>query len=287
MAKRAKTFLKIKKLNNEKEKLFNSFSESEKDLEEEYRKNVRRFLRWKEIGNKNINELNNNDIANFFIVLNENGYSYSRKIQYLEPIKKFRLFLITQHGYSENYLSKVLDLVIEDDEEGTESKGTIYTLEQLNSIREFNKRNLIDEYIFEVYFQLRIQKKDLRKCIPKNSVSKEKCFHYKNEKFFYNRAISQLLEHDIDSEDLLSHASEIDHYYFRRLTQYMRSEGLIDNKSNLIYQDIEKSHDKYILRCPNCGELTENIGENWVLIKTNTDSDFRLYCRSCKGNGLV
>jgi hypothetical protein len=143
----------------------------------------------------------------------------------------------------------------------TPSSSVVFSLFQLKSIRVFNLSKPEFEYIFEIFFQLGIDKKDINLCLPEYSNKVEKCFEKGKKRIFYNSKISQILEGDLVFSEIEKISRHVDYFYFRHLTEYVIKEGIFPEGSTITYSDIKKSHDIYILRCPNpqCGELTENI----------------------------
>jgi hypothetical protein len=155
---------------------------------------------------------------------------------------------------------------------------------QINLIREFNKQNWVYEYIFEVYFQLGIKKKEITVCHPNNSNKNRSCFKpSEGQEIKYNSKIAQLLETRKDQDIKLTQV--IANYYLSKVTDFLRQQepSAYKKERTLNYFDIKKSHQKYIFTCPSCGQLTENNAKSWVLAKTGQEPDFRLACSECKG----
>jgi hypothetical protein len=216
----------------------------------------------------------------------EGGCSTGRTDDVIATISSFKNFLIENCSFKQDFLHDIRSLQV--NEEGTPD-STPLTLRQLHHIREYNKRDIIDEYIFELFFQLGIDKKDLSICVPQNADYETHFFRYKNKAIRYNERISQILAviKNATLYDLTTKMQNIDYHYFEQVTIHLIKNipGMWEKERPLRYSDILKSHKIYMLKCPNpnCEELSENFQQNWVLLKAEPDTEYRLVCSRCKG----
>ena len=123
-------------------------------------------------------------------------------------------------------------------------------------------------------------------CVPQNADHKKHCFCLNDKTIRYNEKINQLLDKVENVDELEMKMQNIDYHYFKKVTTYLKSiAGVWKKERSLNYSDILKSHEIYMIKCPNqnCGELSENFQKNWVLVKTEFDTEYRLVCSQCKG----
>lgn len=167
---------------------------------------------------------------------------------------------------------------------GDPSDAKSLNLLQLSYIREYNKHNVYDEYIFEILFQLGIDKQDLNICLQKNKDVVNHCFPRKNkEPILYNAKIAELLEKVQNDELIMKRIRGIDQRYLKNATEFLRRKGVYNKDRQLNYSDIHKSYEAYIINCPNCGTPFENLSKYWVLAKAVIDEEYQLVCSLCKG----
>jgi len=246
-----------------------------------YYQTIENFLRYSKYKDKPFDTFVIADIEDYVLVLWENDYSTARSNGVIGAISGFRNFLIENCSFPKDFLDNLSTLRVN---AKTSSDSTPLTLNQLKHIREYNKINITDEYIFEVYFQLGIDKQDLSICVPKNKNIAERCFVHNTKKISYNAKVAELFDKIKNEKELKLKISNVDYHYFKKVTDHLRSvEGLYNKVRQLNYSDILKSHDLYIFKCPNCGEFSENISKNWVLARMESDQDYRLDCFQCKG----
>ena len=106
-----------------------------------------------------------------------------------------------------------------------------------------------------------------------------------DEKVFYggHQKIKELLEQIVKHKgerELGVTIKNVDNRYFKKLAEHLEKEGFprkINSKT------IHRSHDAYFLICPTCGNKTENVETNWILVRTEFDDNYRLVCSKCKG----
>jgi len=266
-------------------KLFLEYKDST-DFSKGYYERLERLLLFIKFQNRKVKTFSLSDIEEMITTMWENGYKIKTTNAYLGSLSGFRQFLIDNHSFPKDFLDGITNYYVKDE---TPSESIEFSLLQLKSIRTFNLSKPEFEYIFEIFFQLGIDKKDLSLCLPKYRNKTEKRFEKGEKKINYNSKISHLLEGDLDFSEIEKISRHVDYFYFRHLTEYGIREGIFPVGNTITYSDIKKSHDIYIIRCPNpeCRELTENIHKNWVLVLSENDQDYRLCCTTCKGKGLI
>lgn len=244
---------------------------------------VGKILRYKEINQISIQDFSLKEIREFKDMMEERTYKPSGIEPYIRNFSGFAKFLRENHKdeFPETFLLNINDVINELDEEknalGTSDKSL--SPMQINLIRKYNKENgtVYDEYIFEVFFQLGIQGKELQLCQPKFQHPNKPCFTpQKGNNIFYNTVISTILKKikEVDEDELAKKIRNV-RYYFEDVSEY------VDGKVNAT--SLKASHLAYFLLCPSCKEKTENVEENWVLVRTEFDEGHRLYCVKCKG----
>jgi hypothetical protein len=256
------------------------------EFKDGYYQRLERLLKYLKFQDKPIDTYSLFDVEELIISMWENGYKIKTTNAYIGALRGFRKFLIEKCSFSDDFLNGLEQYYISDK---TTFECEPFSLKQLNLIREYNKSKPEFEFIFEVFFQLGIDKKDISICSPKNCDQSQKVFSKGKKRIFFNSKISDLLDGDLDIAKIEKVSSNVDYFYFRHLSQFLINEkNVYPQGSQITYSEILKSHHNYIVACPNpnCREMTENICSNWVLLKTETDSDFRLYCKACKGQGL-
>ena len=250
-----------------------------------YYQTVEIFLRYSKFKGRTFDTFTTRpDIEDYILTMWERNYSPGRTDGVIAAISSFKNFLITNYSFPQDFLFDILSLQVN---EKSVSDSSALNLSQLHYIRKYNSLDITDEYIFEIYFQLGIDKKYLSICIPQNAVIENRCFRYKDKTITYNERICQLLDRINNVNDLKMKMKNVDYHYFKKVTDYLieQAPGVWRKDRALCYSDVLKSHQRYIIRCPNpnCEELSENIQQNWVLVKTEFDAEYRLDCCWCKG----
>ncbi|MCZ7547664.1 MAG: hypothetical protein M5U11_00710 [Anaerolineales bacterium] len=248
-----------------------------------YYQTIENFLKYSNYKDKPFNTFTLADVEDYIFVMWDNNYSSKRTDGVVATISSFKNFLIKNSSFPPNFLDKVLSLQVN---ESSVSDSEPLSLFQLHNIREYNNGSIVDEFIFEMYFQLGIDKQDLAICIPQNADNEKRCFRFKGKEIRYNQKIEKLISKIQSVDGLATKIKSIDYRYLKNVTTHLKSiDGAWQKERALNYSDILKSHQVYMIKCPNvnCGELSENIQQNWVLVKQDFDTEYRLFCSQCKG----
>ena len=243
---------------------------------------LERFFRYKEFSNIPFNEFTNKEIELFITVLEKNNFSIDTINAQINQVSGFRKYLIDKYPekFPKDFLYNLPRF-----EKTSESDAIILNLRQLNLIRKFNSRKLIYEYIFEMYFQNNIMKKEIYYCLPEYSSPTNYSFNYDNSfKLKYNKVVSELLE-NVQKNNGINFTDSTITEYFKSVGIFLRNQkpSAFLMARPLNYSDIEKSREKYLMLCPNCHRLTESKAHSWVLVKYNEEENYRLVCSVCKG----
>jgi len=257
---------------------------AEAELKTGYYQKIENFFRFRDYQNKPFNTFTVSDVEKYLGVMVDSDYAANTINTIPRALSGFKKFLISKHSslFSKDFLA---DLPSSYFDKSNGSDFFALSLTQINLIREYNKRNILDEYVFEIYFQLGIDKQDITICHPDNTNEKRSHFIVPNGKDIrYNAKIAGLLEKLPKNNDIRLSAVIADSY-LPKVTDYLRQQEppAYNRERNLNYSDLEKSHKKYIIKCPSCGQLTENISQNWILAKLESDPDLRLACFECRG----
>ena len=210
----------------------------------------------------------------------------------------FKYFLITEKGAGDNFLmglSKPRKAIPPKKLDKKDSEAIALNLAQIGYIRKYNKDqgDINDQYIFEIFFQLGIEKNELKFCYPsKRDKNGKKRFVVDGNKSVYipyNEKIAELIEKVQDNEALRLKFHDVDKY-LKKVTDYLRHPEptdpilcLYSRKRQIRKNDLKASHDAHFIKCPNCKRSFENAKKNWILAKVEGDEEFYIVCSQCKG----
>ena len=246
--------------------------QNESKCRKEFYPDVEEFLEFCAYNNdKDIKNIDGTDFNSYFTTLKkytDSPYTINRRSSVLSS---FGDFLRSEYPniFPDKFFS---DLPHNErtDKNPTDIKSL--SLEQLSYARKYNRRSVKvkDEYIFELFFQLGIDKNDLIACnFPKTRNTQ------------VDEIIKRVPKGDVTNSTINS--------YFSRVTKYLQKQGLYDkSRNNINSYDLAESHKAYFLQCPNCGMPFENIAKHWVLAKVKFDGadyqdEYRIVCAQCKG----
>lgn len=277
-----------------KELLCNEINEINKTLLNDYKKETN-FSRgyyqklekfFKFIGYQNLpfNSFTKANVERYIEVMVDNNFSEDTINTLFGALSGYKNFHIKKNPslFRKDFL---FDLPINFFKNVKPSDAFAFNQIQLNLIREYNRQKFQNEYIFEIFFQLGIKKKDLAICKPENHDRQSFCFRTANGKEIrYNIHIADILER-VPEDQELKLTEMVTNYYLIKVTEFFRQQTppVYFKERPISYSDIIKSHKKYILNCPFCGQFNENVAKNWVLIKTEQNAGYRLVCSQCKG----
>jgi hypothetical protein len=291
MAKPDTRNLRTSEINPENNLFLIAFKNNNRFYKSGYYQNIENFLKYKGISTKPLSSLTADDVEMYRDDMWKEGVGSKRTDAIISAISTFKKYLITEKSFPDNFLQRIEDLRIND--KSLSDKSVIFSREQLFEIRAFNEQHSTFEYVFEVLFQLGVDKKDLIFCTPHNADKARHAFINEKKGIFikYNNRINDLFSLNCDEQELKKVITNIDYQYFQKLTNYLREEKNIiirPKPQQIIYSDIIKSRDYFIFRCPNenCSQFVENLAQNWVLVRTDFEADYRLFCNECKGNLL-
>lgn len=262
-----------------------------------YHSQIRRFLRYTKHNEKSLDLITVDDIREFADMLEnlEKPYKRSGFNNFIFGVSELAKFLRDEIGepFPEEFLTNITakEMGIIKENEGTDSYGKALTQNQLWGIRKYNQiqETRVEEYFFEILFQLGVTIEDLDSCKPKYQNSSEKWFGFNKDpkkNLTYNKKIETVIER-LSAEDKKEiNNAVVDNNeitkYLKRVTTFLKKEINYTGK-NINKDHIKKSHEVYILPCFNCGGKLENLADNWLLVHTESDENFRLVCVECKG----
>ena len=250
-----------------------------------YYQALENFFKFKRYEKKPFNLFTNYDVSEYIETMIDNKFGTNKINSIISNINSFKKFLIEQHSdiFSEHLLNDLLELKM-DIPEKKYIKNQPLNLVQLNYTKEFIKQDIRAEYIFEIFYQLKIQKQDIEICSPKYANKENMTFKRKNKTINYNNKIQELLikiEKFSDFKD--SYSIPMVNYYLDKIEQYLRIKGLYNVDKKLNYLDIAKTHEAFFIKCPNCGNEFESVSTNWALAKVDFGDNLFLVCSKCKG----
>jgi hypothetical protein len=258
----------------------------EKGLSKSYCNSLEKFLRFAEFNNKPFNSFCDEDVLRFIGVMLEHHYLRRTTKSLVSVLGSFKSFLSDKYPsiFEEDFLPNLSTLRDKKDVSEKIFDAERLTLTQLRAVRDYNKTHGISyEYIFEVFFQLGIQKEMFSVCNPRNRDSNTDSFVYKEKRIFFNQKIKEILEKIDDSEAIVWNTNTVTKY-LKNLTEHLRKYDYTKTR-DFSRADIKASHDAYIFTCPICSRKFEDVVENWVLASSDICDDFEyhLVCKICRG----
>ena len=250
-----------------------------------YHNNIERLLKLKIFSDRPFNTYDMDDIFNFCELLESLPVSPSTINNYLSAIVTFKDYLINKfpNDFNKLFLSEVGDLR----QKGLKQFERIpLNPYQLNLIRKYTDTKPITKYIFEIFFQLGIDKKDIEFCNIQNINYEKMEFKTNKDPIKYNVVIQNILLKYSGVISKVPLTTDKASSRFETITGYLiknNANGKYSKKRLLCYEDIKMSHDLFIFTCPNCKVKHENLASNWVLAKTEFEEEYRLVCSLCKG----
>lgn len=240
-------------LSKENERWFNVYyNHPNAPKTEDYKNRVRDFLCFKKHNTKPFENFKLNDIENFKKMLKDSKYENGIN-QYVSAISSFAKFL--RKNYPETFPRSFLVDVASLREKGdSKPSGEVLSLTQISYIKKFNyeKADNYEKFIFEKLFNQGIQLEELQEIGNK------------------------------ELEDNINYISKANQYFIK-ITEYLKNQRVYPELKNINSDHFKKTHQANFLLCPNCQKETENIAENWVLVRTEFDKQYHLVCINCKG----
>ncbi len=165
----------------------------------------------------------------------------------------------------------------------SEPKGQPFNLLQLDHIRKYREQNPKSGYCFELFFQLGIDKNDIRYCLPQNLDRQRWEFKRPDGTVIpLNNGLIELIK-DTENIDILTISYDMVNNHLRNITDYLESINQYTRGRNINLYDIEETRKMFFLNCPNCNRVFESFSDNWVLAKTDIGGHYHLVCNVCKG----
>lgn len=233
-----------------------------------YYANVQEFLEFCAFKNdKFISQLGRNDIDLYIATLKDCGARPNTINRRLSALSGFGNFLHTNYPdtFDKNFFSDKPSH--EKIKEINPKEIQALDLKQLHYIREYNHRSVKsakDEYIFELFYQLGITEEELlARQFPEPR----------------NKQVDEIIKKVPKG---VVKKGTIDSYLIR-ITNELIDKKVYDKTRKISSYDLTESHKAYFFQCPNCKLFFENISKNWVLVRMESDQDYRLFCFQCKG----
>ncbi|WP_068777892.1 hypothetical protein [Paenibacillus sp. GM2] len=251
-----------------------------------YYQKLENFFRFHKFTNKPFNLFVLKDVEEYIEVLFYNDYAPNLIDSVISNLSSFKNFLIVQYpdNFSQSFLSNILSLKI-----GTKEKkyaeSRPLTYKQLAHIKQYIKSNIRTEYIFNVFYQLGIDKKNFHVCSPDNAVRKKNSFVKENIEIEFNFVIAELLTRVMLEPNFKATPNMIS-AHFKKIQMYLSDNNLLEEDQTITYNDIIKTHERFFFICPHCDRKKENISSNWILVKTSINNELQLICSECKGQLL-
>lgn len=244
--------------------------QTESNNRKEYYPNIQEFLEFCACNNdKEMHFIDRNDVDLYVATLRKYTDSPSTINRRLSVLAGFGKFLRSQYPrvFGERFLS---DLPPHEHTDKNPTDIKALSLEQLSHIKKYNHRSVKDQYIFELFFQLGIDKNDLIECKFPSTRNTQ-----------LDEIIKKVPPGEVTEGTINS--------YFTRVTKHLKKQGVYqENRRSINSYDLAESHKAYFLKCPNCKRTLENITKNWVLAKAKFDNanyqdEYRIVCVQCKG----
>lgn len=157
---------------------------SSKNIEKGYKEKLINFFRYRKFENKSFNRFVKQDVNDFIDVLIDNNYSESGINPFLSAIREFKDYLIEKYPnlFEYYFLKDLKGLTFYNPNRGTESP---LKLKILSYIRNYIKNNINSSYMFELVYQLGIEKQQLDLCLPEYADFEQKAFISESSKISF------------------------------------------------------------------------------------------------------
>jgi site-specific recombinase XerC len=220
----------------------------------EYRDQVREFLEYKNHNRKSFQAFDQTDVSNFIEMLEHAGFQAGGINTYISAINACAKILHEED--SEAFTLSWLDglRTKRKNKEESESPGEVLTVEQISLIKKYNREqgNEITRYIFDNLFRGGVQLEELQ----------------------------NIGKHDFREDiDFINESAK----YFRKITSYLIKSKVYTETAIINSKHFKLSHQAYFYQCPFCKEVFENVNQNWILLRTKYDTEYRLVHAACKG----
>jgi hypothetical protein len=282
MSERSKGFPKELMNSNIESHNINWIKEYRQDTnhKESYYQSLGNIFKYDAFSSKPFSSFALDDLNKYIEVMIDCNYGDRRILYTISIFSSFKNYLIEKHPdiFVENFLRNIKDLTFKvRDNKYDESKSLNFI--QINLVHEFLQLNLKTEYIFEIFYQLGIPKKDFNTCLPEYADMQDKKFKCGIE--YTDKIQELLLKIKKVSNFSVKYGMITDH--LKKIEDFLRSKGMYKKGKTLTYKDLQKTHEAFFVKCPNCGRTFENLSEYWVLAKSENSTHFRIVCHECKG----
>lgn len=257
---------------------------SETEYEKPYYDSLEQFFKFIRFKELSFNKFRLKHVEEYIEVMIEQEFSTKRIDYMISNISSLRTFLLKKYPdlFPIEFLSGLTDLKLGSVDDRKNGVSEPLNLVQLSLVREWIKNKPRTEYIFEIFYQLGIQKKDFEMCTLKYVDKENSCFRKNNNVIKYNKKIAELIS-KVESNSKFKATFHMITDHIKKIEKFLKDKGVYDINKSLTLYDITKTHERYFVVCPNCGEKCESISENWVLAKTDFCVDMFLVCSNCKG----
>jgi hypothetical protein len=229
------------------------FNHSKAPKNKGYKNKVKSFLEYKEHNQKPLDLLVDDDVKNFIDMLKRSGFGINGINPYINAISACAKLLREEYpiSFSPLFLINISNLLSINEE--IKPSGEVLTLGQIDIIKKYTieECDIYENYIFTRLFCEGVKLEEL-KISGKNYFSEEIDFDGKARK------------------------------YFKKLTQQLKKHEKLDNITNINSEHLKKSHRAYYFLCPFCQKRFENIAENWILMRTEFNDEYRIIHALCK-----
>lgn len=252
----------------------------EESPQSKYISDLSKFLRYSDFEEISLSLYSLNEIEIFFNKLNEENYGDSQKNRFRLAIMGFWEFLC--ENFSDKFTS--VDIIDYLDKMGGEIEYNSkiippLSLMEIIKLRQELSSNSEDLYVFEILFQTGCSEEEFEEYLL-NKNDKEQ-IKTKIRKFLGDLNILRILD-ELDVEQFTWYRTKTTNL-FKRIKRILRENNLGMTNQEIKFALFKHTHDAFFIPCPNCGRRLENLADNWVLVREESDDRFYLVCKYCKG----
>ncbi len=246
----------------------------------DYCQALERIFRYKENWNIDFKDYKNSTYEDFRQDLMENGIGQNRINTITAALNKMSSYFVENYPevFERNFLKNIKRM--KDDNSRFPSRAL--KINELNHLKEFlrNDENYKMEYIFSIIYYSDVKKSELAIFDPKYANMDSGFFEKGNSKVEITSEMRQPL---IKAKKMKKLTIYMLTHYFDYLTNFLQEQGYYEEGHSFTFDDIRKTREKYFLKCPCCGKLSENTSDNWVLVKFDYSDVRQIVCTKCKG----
>lgn len=260
------------------------YSESEnknKDTILKYKAAYERIFKYIENWDIDFKDYNSEIYLRFQINSLDSNISPNRLDFFSSAISNLGKFLQEKYPdkFDRNFLKDIERNISEEKKNAPSRALKIY---ELNSLKEYLKLedNYKVAYVFYIYYHYDIKKSDFHFFDPNKANKINNYFIKGTSKIYFTDQINSIVNSGKKFDKLTQSMVE---YYFKIMTTFLQEKGFFSKEQSFTFDGIKQTRKRYFMKCPCCYEMSENISDNWVLVRLDFSDVKQLVCKKCKG----